>query len=348
MRVRDIKSFQSSLKLLEEEKGLSHEVLVQILNEAVSSAYKKHKGLSQSIEVSLEEDGNMIIYVVKKVVENPENSDMEISLTDAQEVNEDAELDDEILIEEECEDLRRNAVQIAKQVIIQKIREAEKNKIFEKFSSKIGSAVTGTIKRSDSHGNVYLIIDEIEAVLPFFEQNPVDVYKPDSKIKVVILNISTNSSSPKVVTSRKSVKLVEALFKLEVPEIEEEVVEIKAIAREAGGRTKVAVFSTNDSVDATGTCIGQKGTRINAVVNDLGGERVDVVAWNDDLKEYVANALKPAEIEEIVVVENSEEGSKVELMVKEENQALAIGKKGQNIRLASKLIKMPINIKTAE
>ncbi len=346
MRVKDIKSFQKSLEAIEEEKGIGKEVVLSMLNNAVSTAYRKHKGLDHNnLEVEIEEDGNIKIYVVKKVVENVEDENLEISLEEARLINEESSLEDEILLEENCDEFRRNAIQNAKQVVIQKVREVERNNFVKKFENKLNKLVEGTIKRIDPQGNIHVEIEEVETFLPVQEQSPTDVYKLGMNLKVCILNIVTNAKVPKIIISRKSNKLVKALFEFEIPEIEEGVIEIKGVAREAGSRTKIALLSHSPSLDPIAASVGPKGIRINTISRELNGEKIDIIRWHENIETFIMNALTPAKVEGINLYT---EQKVAEVIVGEDQYGLAIGKKGQNAKLASILTGLNLNIRLLE
>lgn len=346
MRVKDIKSFQKSLEAIEEEKGIDKETVLSMLNSAVSTAYRKHKGLDHNnLEVEIEEDGDIKIYVVKKVVENVEDENIEISLEEARLINEESSIEDEILLEENCDEFRRNAIQNAKQVVIQKVREVERNNFVKKFEGKLNKLVEGTIKRIDPQGNIHIEIEDVETFLPLQEQSPLDTYRMGMNLKVCILNIVTNAKVPKIIVSRKSNKLIKALFEFEIPEIEEGIIEVKGVAREAGSRSKVALVSHSQSLDPVAASVGPRGIRINAISKELNGEKIDIIRWNEDVETFIANSLTPAKIEGINLYE---EQKIAEVIVKEDQYGLAIGKKGQNAKLASILTGFNLNIRLAE
>lgn len=344
MRIKNLEAFKETLLIFEKYKKISREFLIDAIKEAIVSAHLKTKGSEGEIEVDIDpETFNININRVKLVVEKVENRDKEISLEDAKKVNQDATLGDEILLEEDSDDFRRNAVQNAKQLIIQKLREAEKDNIIKKFKDKKGNLITGMISRVSDEGNVFVEIEGIETLLPRSEQSFGEKYFVKDIIKVYVVDVIADAKMPRVLISRKRPQFIEELFKFEVPEISEGIIQIVNVAREAGSRTKISVHSDSDVIDPVGATVGDKSSRIKAIINEVKGEKIDIINWSSDLEEYIRNALKPAEIEE-VTIQGEDEDRQANIKVKENQLALAIGKKGRNARLAAKLVNCRINI----
>lgn len=347
MQVKNLKAFQEALTALEVEKGIDRHFIIDALKEAVGAAYKKTHGMDLNIEVDIDEDFDITINLVKTVVEEIEDEDLEILLKDAKKIDAEASLGDEILLEEKSEEFRRNAIQNAKQMVIQKIREAEKEGLLDKFEGKRNRISTGTIRRINPSGDVFLDLEGTETILSPREQSAKDNYRVGTTLKVCVVDIISLAKMPKVIISRRTPKLVEELFRFEVPEIAEDIVKIKSISRDAGFRTKIAVSSDSEAIDPVGACVGHKGMRIKAITDELQGEKIDIVIWDPELKTFINNALKPAVIEDIDIVED-ENGIVANVKVKEDQLALAIGKKGQNARLAARLTQAKINIEVEE
>lgn len=333
------------LKQIEKEKGIPVESLFSFLEAALLSAYRKQYGTTQNVSIIIDRNnGNIHIYAKKKVVEKVENNAIEISLEDAIKVNPEAKLGDVIDIEIiPSADFGRFAYQTAKQVITQKLEEAEKAVLYEEFSKRIGDIIKGTIYRIDKKG-VYLDLGKVEGVIPPYEQVSTENYKIGDKIFVYILKVTKKSQGPEVTCSRTHPNLVRKLFELEIPEIQSGLVVIKGLAREPGIRTKIAVASKDNRIDPVGTCIGAKGVRIQPIVRELKREKIDVIAWDEDPLVFIGNALNPASV---IRVERTGEKS-VRVIVAKDQLSLAIGKEGQNVRLAAKLTGWKIDIRTEE
>lgn len=333
---------------LEREKGISKEVLVASLCDALVAGYKKHikDKDAENIEAILdEESGEIGVFRTKLVVENVENPDLEISLEDAKEIDDEVELEDEVKIEVTPEDFGRIAAQSAKQVITQRIREAERKLVLDEFLSKKGTLITGIIQRRDDR-NVIVNIGKTDAIMPSKEQLPGEYYKPGNRIRVFVLNVKETTRLPQVVVSQAHSEIVRELFELEVPEIEDGIVEIKSIAREAGYRTKLAVWSNDPSVDSVGACIGPRGSRIQTIVGELKNEKIDIVRYSEDPVEYIVNALSPARIISVDILADEENRKEAFVIVPDDQLSLAIGREGQNVRLAHRLTGWKIDIKS--
>ena len=332
----------------EREKGISKEILVNSLCDALVAAYKKHikdKDATNVEAILDEETGEIGVFRTKTVVKKVEDENTEISLTDAKEIDEDVELDDEVKIEVTPENFGRIAAQSAKQVITQRIREAERKMVLDEFMSKKGTLITGIIQRRTDRA-VIVNIGKTDAVMPSREQIPGEYYKPGNRIRVFVLDVKETSKLPQVVVSQAHAEIVRELFELEVPEIEDGIVEIKSIAREAGFRTKLAVWSNDPSVDSVGACIGPRGTRIQTIVGELKNEKIDIVRYSQDPVEYIVNALSPARIVSVDILADDDERHEAFVIVPDDQLSLAIGREGQNVRLAHRLTGWKIDIKS--
>ena len=333
---------------LEREKGISKDVLVSSLCDALVAGYKKHikDKDAENVEAIIdEESGEIGVFRTKLVVENVENPDTQISLEDAKEIDDEVELEDEVKIEVTPEDFGRIAAQSAKQVITQRIREAERKLVLDEFMSKKGTLITGIIQRRDDR-NVIVNIGKTDAVMPLKEQLPGEYYKPGNRIRVFVLNVKETTRLPQVIVSQAHSEIVRELFELEVPEIEDGIVEIKSIAREAGYRTKLAVWSNDPSVDSVGACIGPRGSRIQTIVGELKNEKIDIVRYSEDPVEYIVNALSPARIISVDILADEENKKEAFVIVPDDQLSLAIGREGQNVRLAHRLTGWKIDIKS--
>ncbi|MBM6690228.1 transcription termination factor NusA [Fusobacterium mortiferum] len=348
MKSKDAKIFLEALEELEKEKGISKENLLLTVEQALLAAYKKNYGEEENVEVEIDrETGDVKIYEVKTVVPTEDLYDaaVEIAYDDALEIKKRVKIGDVIRIEVNCEEFRRNAIQNGKQIVIQKVREAEREYIYDRFKIKEHDIINGIIRRIDERKNVFIEFDGIEAILPPIEQSPADTYRVGERIKVYLAEVEKTNKFPKIVISRKHEGLLRKLFELEIPEITSGLIEIKAVAREAGSRAKVAVYSQDPNIDTVGACIGQKGLRIKNIVNELNGEKIDIVIWKESVEEFVSAVLSPAKV---VSVEVEEEENTARVIVDSSQLSLAIGKNGQNARLAAKLTGMRVDIKTAD
>ena len=334
---------------LEREKGISKEVIVDSLCDALVAAYKKHikDKDATNVEAILDEiAGEIGVFRTKLVVKKVEDENLEISLKDAKEIDDDVELEDEVKIEVTPENFGRIAAQSAKQVITQRIREAERKLVLDEFLDKKGTLTTGIIQRVENR-NVFVNIGKTDAILPFKEQIPGEYYKPGNRLRVFVLNVKETNRLPQVIVSHAHSEIVRELFELEVPEIEDGIVEIKSIAREAGFRTKLAVYSNDSEIDSVGACIGPRGSRIQTIVGELKNEKIDIVRWSQDPVEYIVNALSPARIVSVDILADDENAKEALVVVPDDQLSLAIGREGQNVRLAHKLTGWKIDIKSA-
>lgn len=348
MKGRDQKIFLEALDELEKEKGILKEELLETIETALLAAYKKNYGEKDNVKVTINRNsGDVKVYSQRLIVENVENPEEEISLEDAISVKKRAKLGDVLDFEINAESFKRNAIQNAKQIVVQKVRECEKRNIFNKFKEIENSIVSANVRKTDEKGNLYVDINGLEAIVPQKELSPTDKFVQGDRIKIFIGEVEEATKFTKTFVSRKSEELLRGLLELEVPEIYEGIIEIKNIAREAGSRSKVAVYSDDKNLDVKGACIGRNGMRIQTVIDELQGEKIDIVLWNEDVKEFVKNALNPAQVLSVEVVEEGEDNLKVAKVVVAENQlSLAIGKKGQNSRLAARLCGVKIDIHT--
>jgi N utilization substance protein A len=346
MKSKDGKIFLEALEELEREKGIDKEVLLQTVEQALLVAYKKNHGDEEKIEVEINrETGDVKLFEIKTVVSEEDLYDaaLEISVEDAQDHKKKAKLGDIVKIEINCEDFRRNAIQNGKQIVIQKVRESEKQYIYDKFKDKEFDIITGIIRRIDDKKNIFIEFYGAEAILTPAEQSPSDAYKVGDRIKVYLSEVEKTSRFPRIIISRKSDGLLKKLFELEIPEISNGIIEVKAVAREAGSRAKVAVYSDDKNIDTVGACIGQRGLRIKNIVDELNGEKIDIVNWKESIEEFVSAVLSPAKVKSVEVLEDK---STARVIVDDSQLSLAIGKNGQNARLAAKLTGMRIDIKT--
>ena len=338
------KEMLNALDTLEAEKGVSKEIVIEALEAALVSAYKRHYGQSQNVEVEFnEKKGDIHVYAVKEVTEEVMDSQLEVSLKDAMEINPAYEIGDTIRFEVTPKDFGRIAAQTAKQVILQRVREAERSIIYNEYSAYEKDIMQGVVERQDNR-YIYVNLGKIEAVLSKQDQMPNEHYKPHDRIKVYVSRVENTSKGPQVFVSRSHPDLLRRLFEQEIPEVYDGIVEIVSIAREAGDRAKVAVRSTDPNIDPVGTCVGPKGQRVQAIVNELKGENMDIVEWDEDPAVFIANSLNPAQVEDVIFdIDNPKVCT---VVVPDYQLSLAIGKRGQNARLAAKLTAHKIDIKS--
>jgi N utilization substance protein A len=335
--------FVQALRDIEKEKEIPLEKLGQIIEQALESAYRKHYGSAGEIHVEIDWDESRVaVYSRKQVVLEVQNPHLEMSLADAEALDASIEIGDSLDIEVTPEDFGRIAAQTAKQVVVQRIREAERELIFEEFSEREGEVVTGVVQRREGR-SVFINIGRAEALLPPSEQMPLDGYRFGERLKVYVVEVKRTTRQPHVLVSRTHPGLVRRLFELEVPEVHDGVVEIKAVARESGARTKVAVSSRQANVDPVGACVGHRGSRVQAVVDELRGEKIDIVRWSDDMPRYLASALSPAKVNEVYCDDPNQACT---VVVPDNQLSLAIGRDGQNVRLAARLTAWRIDIRS--
>lgn len=338
------KDFFLALEDLAKEKGIDKEVFIEALQNALGFAYKKHSGINSEIRVKINPDKNSIkFYSVRVVVEELGDDEKTITLAQAQEIKKSYKVGDEVVEEITPKEFGRIAAQTAKQVIMQKLREEESKNMLALYEDKEGELMVGVIRRIEGDA-IYVEMGEnrMEGTLLPNDRVPGEKYELNQKIKVFVKKVKSGVKSAQILVSRSSTGLVKRLFEEEVPEIRQGVVEIKAIAREAGQRTKMAIYSNDPNVDAVGACVGTKGMRVNAIVSELGGEKIDIITWSEDPLEFIAKALSPATVSKVTALE----GDKVaRAIVPDDKLSLAIGREGQNARLAVRLTGWKIDVK---
>lgn len=329
------------LQQIEADKSIDRETLIEAIRSAIESAARKDAGNAGNITVEVDPETLAFkVFEIRTVTEEIQDPATEILLADALALNSAAVTGNRLKVQTQLKDFGRIAAQTAKQVIIQKIKDAERDNIFEEFKGREGELITGSVKRI-SHGNIVVSVGKAEALIPYREQSPRETFRPNDRVRAILVEVDKSQKGAQVILSRTSPELVRALFELEVPELYDETIEIRAIAREAGSRTKVAVKSNDINVDPVGACVGMKGARVRAVVEELSGEKIDIVRWSEDPVELCANALNPADI--LHIHPDAEKGS-IQVIVPQDQLSLAIGKRGQNARLASRLIGWNIDI----
>lgn len=336
--------FLSAIKVLAEEKGLNVEVLFIAMEDAFKSAYKKNFGSDENVSVTINrETGAYHVYANKEVVEEVFDPVREMSLATAHRINPEYDLGDVVAEEVTPRNFGRVAAQAAKQIVVQRIREAERDSIYDDYQEKENDIVTGTVQRVDENGNVFVDLGKTEGMLSATEKMPGDNYQINDYLKAYILEVRKGNKGTQISLSRTHPGLLKRLFELEVPEISDGTVEIKSVAREAGARSKIAVFAKDEEIDAVGSCVGHRGMRVQNVVNELNNEKIDIVKWSEDPAEFIANALSPAQV---VSVDVDVENKLSRVIVPDFQLSLAIGKEGQNARLAAKLTSWKIDIKS--
>lgn len=335
--------FIEALSEIEREKGISKDLLIDAIEAAMISSYKRNFNTAQNVRVDINRQTGVIsVFARKTVVEDVLDPRLEISLTAAREINQNYQLGDIVEIEVTPRDFGWIAAQTAKQVVTQRIREAERGLIYNAFIDKEEDIVTGIVQRQDQR-SYYVDLGKVEAVLPLNEVMPTEKFKHGDRVKAYITKVENTTKGPQIILSRTHPGLLKRLFELEVPEIFDGVVEIRSVAREAGFRSKIAVDSRNEEVDPVGSCVGPKGLRVQTIVNELRGEKIDIVRWMESTEEYVANALSPSKVLEVNIFEDEK---MARVIVPDYQLSLAIGIKGQNARLAAKLTGWKIDIKS--
>tara|TARA_B100000315_G_scaffold252825_1_gene290394 strand:- start:562 stop:1770 length:1209 start_codon:yes stop_codon:yes gene_type:complete len=360
----DMKQFMSALEQIAEEKGISENKVIETIEAALAAAYKKDYGQkSQHIQVKMDrETGQIKVYQVKTVVdeqdlqteegeERPLNEEREIMIKDAKKIKKKAKPGHEIQFKLKSKsDFGRIAAQTAKQVIIQRIREAERESIFDEFKAKQGEIVSGIVQRiepasSESGINVFIDIGRATGILLPSEQIPLEKYQINQRLKIFITEIDPEGRGPNIILSRTHPEMLKNLFELEVPEISAGTVKIKSVAREPGARSKIAVSTSEENIDPIGSCVGQKGTRVQTIIDELDGEKIDIILWDKNTKTFISNALSPAKVQEVKLDKDKKQAITI---VAEDQLSLAIGKQGQNVRLAAKLTGWKIDVKAKE
>ncbi|PEY41287.1 transcription termination/antitermination protein NusA [Bacillus cereus] len=332
-----------ALLVLESEKGISKDIIIDAIEAALISAYKRNFNQAQNVRVSFNpEVGTIQVLARKDVVDNVFDPRLEISVEEARHINPNYQDGDVLEIEVTPKDFGRIAAQTAKQVVTQRVREAERGVIYSEFSDREEDIMVGIVQRQDARF-IYVSLGKVEALLPVSEQMPNEQYKPHDRIRVFITKVEKTTKGPQIYVSRTHPGLLKRLFEIEVPEIYDGTVEIRSVAREAGDRSKISVYAENIDVDPVGSCVGPKGQRVQRIVDELKGEKIDIVRWSNDPVEYVANALSPSQVVKVLV---NEEEKATTVVVPDHQLSLAIGKRGQNARLAAKLTGWKIDIKS--
>ncbi|KFN10899.1 transcription termination factor NusA [Bacillus pseudomycoides] len=332
-----------ALLVLESEKGISKDIIIDAIEAALISAYKRNFNQAQNVRVSFNpEVGTIQVLARKDVVDNVFDPRLEISVEEARQINPNYQDGDVLEIEVTPKDFGRIAAQTAKQVVTQRVREAERGVIYSEFSDREEDIMVGIVQRQDGRF-IYVSLGKVEALLPVSEQMPNEQYKPHDRIRVFITKVEKTTKGPQIYVSRTHPGLLKRLFEIEVPEIYDGTVEIRSVAREAGDRSKISVYAENIDVDPVGSCVGPKGQRVQRIVDELKGEKIDIVRWSNDPIEYVANALSPSQVVKVLV---NEEEKATTVVVPDHQLSLAIGKRGQNARLAAKLTGWKIDIKS--
>ena len=346
---------QQTIEALAKEKGIEPDVVISAIEEAVATASRKYYKTGENLKTRFNtESGQVDLFAVKQVVQEVANPATEIAIDEArqmyhelygEEIANSIELGDEMEFPKPTEVLGRIAAQTAKQVIFQKVREAERENIFAEYNQRIGDVVNGTVKRFEN-GDIILEVGRIEAVLPRKDQSRAESYTPGDRVRTIIKGVNRSAKGPQIVLSRTDPALLIKLFEQEVPEIYDGTVVIRGAVREAGDRAKVAVSSRERDVDPVGACVGMKGTRVQSIIRELRGEKIDIVEWSEDVIAFVTNALSPAKVQRVSIIDDRERV--MEVIVEDRQLSLAIGKKGQNVRLAAKLTGWRIDIKSEE
>ena len=317
------------------EKNIEKDLVWETLKMGLVAAAKKRFGVGDRIDVTIDEQsGKMEMTAYQDVVEEVEDPENEITLDEARKIDPDVNIGDELKQSLPFDDFGRNAIQAVKQVVVQRVREAERENIYEIYKDRIGDVITGSVQQVD-RGNIIVKMERAEALLPWREQIRREKYRQGETIRAYILEVQRSTKGPQVILSRAHPEFLNLLFRIEVPEIHEGIVEVKAVAREPGDRSKIAVYSHDDRVDAVGACVGMKGTRVQAVVREMNNERIDIVPWSSDPTTFVTQALRPADVSQVNILDI--EDKKMRVVVEDDHLSLAIGKSGQNARLAAKL-----------
>ena len=334
----------TAMEDLEKENGIPKDYLLESIETALVTAYKRNFDSAENVKVTMDkETGEIHVYAEKDVVDIVENPQLQINLEDARKINKKLEVGDKAEVEIVPKNFGRIAAQTAKQVIVQKIREVSRNVLFNEFNERKGEIVSGIVQKADG-GVVVLDLGKLEGIMPVKEQVPTEKYRVNDKIRAYILDVERGiKGAPQVIVSRTSADFVKKLFELEIPEIYEGVIEIKSVSRDPGSRSKIAVYSPNENIDPVGSCVGQKGIRIQNIINELHGEKIDVIEWNEDPSIFISAALLPAQV---MAVDIKEEEKFAQVIVPDDQLSLAIGKSGQNARLAAKLTNWKIDIKS--
>ena len=344
MKTVDNKELIIALEELEKERGIEKDYLLESIDAALVMAYKKNFDSAENVKVSMDEKtGDIHVYAMKEVVEELEDEQLQIQVKEAQKISKKLDIGDVVDIEIIPKNFGRIAAQTAKQVIIQKIREAERDILFSEFNERKGEVVSGIIQKADG-ATIVLDLGKLEGIMPIKEQIPTERYRVNDKIRTYVVDVEKGmKGNPQVIVSRSHPDFVRKLFEFEIPEIYEGLIEIKSVSRDPGNRCKVAVYSTNENIDPVGSCVGQKGIRIQNIIGELSGEKIDVIEWDENPSVFIASALLPAQV---MAVDIKEEERFAQVIVPDDQLSLAIGKAGQNARLAAKLTNWKIDIKS--
>ncbi|WP_282671039.1 transcription termination factor NusA [Lactococcus cremoris] len=338
------KEMLNAFAMLEEQKGIKYEIAIEAIEQAITAAYKRQYGQAQNVKVIFDEKkGNFNVYSTREVVDEVFDSRLEISLEDAHELNPHYEIGDKIMFEEKPKDFARTAAGAAKQVIMQKMREEERTIIYNEYSRYKDEIIQGTVEKVDARA-VYVNLGRVDALLTKKDQIPQENFHVDDRVKVYVTDVVLTPKGTRVFISRTAPDMLKRMFEKEIPEVFDGTVEIKSIARDAGDRAKVIVQSHDENVDAIGTMVGAKGSRIQGIIRELAGEKMDIIEWSEDKATLVANALKPARIEQVLI---TADGSSLAVVARDQ-LSLAIGKRGQNVRLAAHVTNSKIDIKAAD
>ena len=339
------KEFIIALEELEKSKNVDKEVILEALEKALVKSYQKNYDNNENVDVNInQETGEIEVYSLKNVVDEVNDPIAEISKTKAKEIDSKLDLGDICRVKIAPKNFGRVAAQTARNIVIQKIRDAQRDSVYSEYLNRSNEIITGVVQREDKF-NVYINLDKIEGIIPIKEQVENETYAPNQRIKVLIKEVKNTTKEPQIILSRKDKALVVRLFELEVPEITNGIIEIYGIDREAGSRTKIAVFSNDPEIDSIGACIGFKGSRVNSIVEELQGEKIDIINYDKDVKIFIKNALSPAEINEVFINDKKKQSL---VVVRDDQLSLAIGKEGQNARLAARLTGWKIDIKSQE
>lgn len=338
--------FILALEELEKDKNIDKDVILDALEKALVKSYQKNYDNAENVDVIVDKQtGDIEVFALREVVDDVNDNINEISLKEAkEEVDSNLEIGDIARIKIAPKNFGRVAAQTARNIVIQKIRDAQRDSVYGEYLDRENEMITGTIQRQDNY-NLYVNLDKIEGIVPLKEQVVNEEYIPNERMKFLIKDVKNSSKEPQIILSRSSENLVTRLFELEVPEITEGVIEIYSIARESGSRTKIAVFSNDEAIDPVGACIGYKGSRVNSIVEELQNEKIDIINYNKDIEEFISNSLSPADIIEVLTNEKNKQSL---VVVNDQQLSLAIGKEGQNARLAARLTGWKIDIKSKE
>lgn len=339
------KEFIIALEELEKSKNVDKKIILEALEKALVKSYQKNYENNENVDVNIDEEtGEIEVYSLKNVVDEVNDPIAEISKTKAREIDSKLDLGDICRVKIAPKNFGRVAAQTARNIVLQKIRDAQRDSVYSEYLDRANEIITGVVQREDKY-NVYINLDKIEGIIPLKEQVENEKYIANQRIKVLIKDVKNTTKEPQIILSRKDKDLVVRLFELEVPEITNGIIEIYGIDREAGSRTKIAVFSNDPEIDSIGACIGFKGSRVNSIVEELQGEKIDIINYDKDIKTFIKNSLSPAEINEVYINDMKKQSL---VVVREDQLSLAIGKEGQNARLAARLTGWKIDIKSQE